>query len=236
MTAPSGEPNTGTGTGEPTTTTTTTAEPGTGELDLAAEVEKWKSLARKHEGQAKKAAAELAKLTQSRQTGSEGQSNSGDGDDSSAKLLAQIEQATQRFERAQASAFRSDVEHLAGRFGEDLGIEVDKLLLGSDEFTDALAEQLGIGDDDDPLDVDRSTGKFRNAVKAALTAAAEAHPRYKTKRFSGASGDGGPRGTSGPDQLTREDVRRLYKAGKHQEIDKARREGRLADLLSGNKR
>lgn len=52
------------------------------------------------------------------------------------------------------------------------------------------------------------------------------------KRFEG-DADGGARKESRPSQLTKADVERLAKEGKHQEIETARQEGRLADLLSG---
>jgi len=38
-----------------------------------------------------------------------------------------------------------------------------------------------------------------------------------------------------PSQLTRQDVRQLYKEGRHDEIVQAQKEGRLDDLLSGKK-
>lgn len=50
------------------------------------------------------------------------------------------------------------------------------------------------------------------------------------KRFQGGA-DGGARGKAGKPQLTRDDVERLAKEGKHAEIDQARVEGRLNDLL-----
>lgn len=50
------------------------------------------------------------------------------------------------------------------------------------------------------------------------------------RKFTG-SADGGTRKESRPAQLTEADVKRLSAEGKHQEIEKARREGRLNDLL-----
>lgn len=46
------------------------------------------------------------------------------------------------------------------------------------------------------------------------------------KRFAG-SADGGPRKGDEPQMLTRSDVERLFREGKHAEIDKARAEGRI---------
>lgn len=50
------------------------------------------------------------------------------------------------------------------------------------------------------------------------------------KRFQG-TGDSGPRGTAGKPQLTEQDVKRLSKEGKHGEIEAARLDGRLNNLL-----
>jgi hypothetical protein len=51
-------------------------------------------------------------------------------------------------------------------------------------------------------------------------------------RFQGGA-DGGTRNESRPAQLSRADIQRLAKEGKHAEIEKARKEGRLADALAG---
>lgn len=53
------------------------------------------------------------------------------------------------------------------------------------------------------------------------------------QRFQG-SADGGARNDSKPAQLTHEEVRRLSAEGKHDEIVKAKEEGRLADLMKAN--
>lgn len=50
------------------------------------------------------------------------------------------------------------------------------------------------------------------------------------KRFEG-TGDGGPKGSPGKPQLTESDVKKLYKQGKHAEIEAARKDGRLNTLL-----
>lgn len=52
------------------------------------------------------------------------------------------------------------------------------------------------------------------------------------RRFQGDGGGGARTGTTKPPQLTREDVEKLSREGKHAEIVKAREEGRLADLLN----
>lgn len=52
------------------------------------------------------------------------------------------------------------------------------------------------------------------------------------QRFQG-SGDQGPRNEPRPTQLSRDDVDRLAREGKHAEIAQAQADGRLADLLSG---
>lgn len=94
------------------------------------------------------------------------------------------------------------------------------ILLRSNEIDDFI--------DDGKVDVD--------AIAEALTDLGKKKPHLLAqggKRFQG-SADGGVRnGSSKPTQLTRADVQRLAKEGKHSEINKARKEGRLADLMSG---
>lgn len=73
------------------------------------------------------------------------------------------------------------------------------------------------------------------AISDAISALLESDPylgvtQGETKRFQG-TGDGGPKGNAGKPQLTRQDVERLAKEGKHAEIEKARQEGRLNDAL-----
>lgn len=53
------------------------------------------------------------------------------------------------------------------------------------------------------------------------------------KRFQGSADGGARNGKSKPSQLSRDDVTRLARQGKHAEIEKARVDGRLDDLLSG---
>lgn len=51
-----------------------------------------------------------------------------------------------------------------------------------------------------------------------------------TKRFEG-SADGGPKGTAGKPQLTSADMKRMYAAGQHDQINAAREAGQFNDLL-----
>lgn len=81
--------------------------------------------------------------------------------------------------------------------------------------------------DDGKVDVDAITEALDDLLKKKPNLAAQGG-----KRFPG-GGDGGPRKEARPSQLTKADVERLAKEGKHAEIEKARTEGRLADLLSG---
>ena len=81
--------------------------------------------------------------------------------------------------------------------------------------------------DDGNIDLD--------AIKDALEDLLAKRPDFgvtqgEPKRFKG-SGDGGPKGTAGKPQLTKADVERLSKEGKHAEIEKARQEGRLNTVL-----
>lgn len=77
------------------------------------------------------------------------------------------------------------------------------------------------------VDVDAITEALDDLLKSKPYLAAQGG-----KRFQG-GGDGGTRKESRPAQLTKADVQRLSKEGKHAEIEKARKEGRLDDLLSG---
>ena len=74
-----------------------------------------------------------------------------------------------------------------------------------------------------------------DAVAAAIEDLIKSKPYLAVqdgRRFQG-DADGGARKESRPAQLSKADVERLAAEGKHHEIEKARTEGRLADLLSG---
>lgn len=81
--------------------------------------------------------------------------------------------------------------------------------------------------DGDTIDLD--------AIEDALVDLLEKRPDFgvtqsEPKRFKG-TGDGGPKGSAGKPQLTEADVKRLSKEGKHEEIETARKDGRLNTLL-----
>ncbi len=90
-----------------------------------------------------------------------------------------------------------------------------------------LASRVDEFVDDGKIDVEAIEEALADLLKKKPHLAAQGG-----KRFQG-SADGGARNGNKPSQLSREDVKRLAKAGKHQEIEKARREGRLADLMAG---
>lgn len=74
-----------------------------------------------------------------------------------------------------------------------------------------------------------------DAIEDALVDLLEKRPDFgvtqgEPKRFKG-TGDGGPKGTAGKPQLTKADIERLAKEGKHAEIEAARVEGRLNSAL-----
>lgn len=122
---------------------------------------------------------------------------------------------------AQAEALRERVE--------------DKIEAKAHKFADpedavaTLLRKHGIEEfiDDGKVDVDAIQEALDDLLKSKPYLAAQGG-----KRFQG-GGDGGTRKESRPSQLTKADVERLAKEGKHAEIEKARTEGRLADLLSG---
>jgi hypothetical protein len=80
-------------------------------------------------------------------------------------------------------------------------------------------------DDDGEVDTDAIAKALDDLVKTKPYLAVQ-----DGKRFQGGA-DGGTRKESGPAQLSDADVKRLMAEGKHAEVEKARVEGRLNDLL-----
>jgi hypothetical protein len=78
---------------------------------------------------------------------------------------------------------------------------------------------------DDFIDGDKVDGK---AIDDALADLLKRKPHLgaDTRRFKG-GGDGGAREGAKPDMLSRSDVEKLFRDGKHAEIAKARAEGRI---------
>lgn len=147
MTTPA-QPDTGagaapdTGTGPIPTPADTTEATGTDAPDWKAEAEKWQALARKHEERAKankKALDEaLAKIRPA------------DGEPTLDDLRAQLDEATQAREAAEARAaelaYQNTVTQIAAAVGADA-----EALLDSTSFRDKVADELGEDFDDDEL-------------------------------------------------------------------------------------
>jgi hypothetical protein len=107
-----------------------------------------------------------------------------------------------------------------GKFGIDTE-DVAALLMRRHELDDFL--------DDGKIDVE--------AITEALNDLLEKQPRLAAgvtqgdeKKFKG-GGDGGARGKASKSQLTEADVKKLAADGKHAEIEQARVDGRLNELL-----
>ena len=84
--------------------------------------------------------------------------------------------------------------------------------------------------EDGEVDGKKISDALDDLLKAKPHLAAKQRPRFEGRADNGAQGR-----ASAPDQLTREDVKRLAAAGKHDEIAKAKSEGRLNDVLGLNK-
>lgn len=131
--------------------------------------------------------------------------------------------------RAEAKA-EAEIEGLRGRVmdkieakaGARFGIDTEDvavMLLRRHELEDFI--------DDGKIDVD--------AITEALNDLLEKQPRLAAvaqgdKKFQGGA-DGGARGKAGKPQLTEADVKKLAAEGKHREIEEARVDGRLNELL-----
>lgn len=177
--------------------------------DLTAEVAKWKSLARKHEDQAKrnaKAAKELEQLKRSQM-------------DENEKAIAEAE------ERGRQAARLEVAEKLAAA-------EIKAELKGVVDDPAAIVEDLNLRKyvtDDGEVDSDavaQLREKFSKLAKSSSDGG--------NSNGSGAgTGKGGPdlrqgvRGGNRPAQLTRDDLKNMTP----DEIAKAKSEGRLNDLL-----
>jgi hypothetical protein len=170
------------------TTTDQTTTDDTGSKNLAAELDKWKAMARKHES-ASKANADKAKqfdaFEESQKTEQQKLAD--------AKAAAEADAATTR---AELAVLQAAVKHkLASDDLELLGTH------GTPDEIDARAEKL-----------------------AARLKAAEVKPDF----------GGGSRGSdvgAGVQQLSPDDVKKLYAEKRYDEIEKARVEGRLATVL-----
>jgi hypothetical protein len=131
--------------------------------------------------------------------------------------------------RADARA-EAQAEALRGRVEDKIEAKAHKFADPEDAVA-TLLRKHGIDEfiDGSKVDVDAITEALDDLLKSKPYLAAQGG-----KRFQG-GGDGGARKESRPAQLTKADVQRLSKEGKSgaAEIEKARKEGRLDDLLSG---
>lgn len=114
------------------------------------------------------------------------------------------ERALDKIEAKAAGRFK-DPEDALLRLGRNVDDFIDGGTIDLDAIEDALADLL---------------------VKRPDFGVTQGEP----KRFKG-TGDGGPKGNAGKPQLSRADVERMAKEGKHAEIEQARVEGRLNQAL-----
>lgn len=191
-------------------------KPGDGGTD-------WKSRARQHEDAAKAARKERADALADRDKLSKvldglrkALDPDGAGKDASPEELAK--QAAQQAEQARAEVKLAKVELAAERAARRAGADVDALL-DSRQFLTAIA------------DLDPADDKFAEQVDEAVKAAIEARPSLKAnapKPRSGAADMTGG-GANGSGQLSRADLKTMTPAA----IEKARKDGRLKNLLGG---
>lgn len=161
--------------------------PPAGDQDPAAEAEKWKQLARKHEQRAKENADKAKKYDDFEEASKSEQQKLAER---ASRAEAELAAALLKAERAEIAAAKGvPVELLAGSTREELEAAADKLLA------------------------------FKGTAPKAPPATGQ--------------GDSGPGMGSNATQMTRSELSRLSAAGKFEEIDKARAEGRLDDVLTG---
>jgi hypothetical protein len=147
--------------------------------------------------------------------------------------LAELAKPKPKDDEPDADAIRLEAERAATAKSNEriLKSEIKAAAAGKlQDPKDALAyldlSQFEV-DDDGNVDEDEIADAIKDLLeKKPYLAVAQGDER----RFKGTA-DGGARGKAGKPQLTRDDVERLAKEGKHAEIDKAREEGRLNTLL-----
>lgn len=127
---------------------------------------------------------------------------------------------TESLTTSQAEAKQARVELAVFRNAATAGAD-PTALLDSTTFLKSVA------------DIDPNDGA---AITAAIAKAVETNPRLAVAPGTKAPAPNPAQGASaagpgGVSQMTREDVERLARDGKHEEIDKARADGRLNDLL-----
>lgn len=145
-------------------------------------------------------------------------------------LKAQID-GTQAQHKAQQEAQKVKDEALSAANTRILKAEVraaaaSKLADPADALLYIDLSTLEVSDDGE-VDAD--------AIKAAVDDLVTKKPYLAAQggsRFQGGA-DGGTRNEARPSQLSRADIEKLAREGKHAEIEKARIEGRLVDAMSG---
>lgn len=129
--------------------------------------------------------------------------------------------------RKQARA-EANAEVLRDRALDKVETKAAKLFADPEDARALLASRVDEFVDDGKVDTD--------AINEALTDLLSKKPHLAAataRRFQGSADGGARNGKSKPSQLSRDDVTRLAKQGKHAEIEKARVDGRLDDILSG---
>lgn len=183
-------------------------------------VEYWQARARQHEIRANKTQRRMKRLEKIAEQAQK-QDTQQDTDQPDADQIRQQVEAEVRAEAAKDRALDKLEAKAARKFrNPDLA---RKLL--ADQADDFL-------DDKGNPDVE--------AINEALDELLEDEPYLALdaqgdRRFQGTADGGTRNGSDKPSQLTQDDVKRLSREGKHAEIEKARQDGRLDDLLGASK-
>lgn len=129
--------------------------------------------------------------------------------------------------RAQARA-EARAEALRERVADKIEAKAARMFSNPDDARLFLADKVDDFLDDGKVDVEAITDALKDLLEARpYLGVTQGEPK---KKFQGGA-DGGDRGDAGKPQLTRADVERLAREGKHAEIEKARVEGRLNKVL-----
>lgn len=145
--------------------------------------------------------------------------------------LEELERPKPKDGEPDVDAIRRDAEKAAAAKANErlLRAEVKAAAAGKLSDPQDALRFLDLGafevDDDGSVDTEEIAGAIEDLLKNKPYLSAQGG-----RRFQG-SADGGAKKNSGPGQLTREQVQDLYRAGKADEVVKAKREGRLNDLL-----
>jgi hypothetical protein len=173
------------------TETSETSETATAEeRDWQAEAEKWKALARKHEGNAKTNADKARQF-----------------DEFQESQKSELEKLQDRATKAEEAAQERAAEMALLKAGVQHGLSEDDLAL--------------VGTHGSPEDIAERAERLASRLKASAP---------KTD-FGG--GDRGEDVGSKVKQMTESELSALYAERRYSEIEQARQEGRLADLLGG---